>query len=328
MPATRVVLIADVVKGVLDPAVWDLAAMADRMAGQDGIDVRWVAVGHQAAEAGGRLAEGTGYPLTAVELAPAAAPTGAVWYAMLLPILDGWRPDVIGMLHTTRALDYAAALAVALDAAWIAAVQGIVAKEKGLIFQRAVLGGRLTADIRSDGRPMVVTVLPGYFKHKDRQRAPARIEMRRPPQPSTRIRLVETRESNTETALRQAETIIAAGQGIGSKDNLALIEKLADCFPRSAVAGSRIVCDTGWLPYNRQVGVTGASVAPKLYLACGISGAPQHVGGMQGAELIVAVNKDPHAAIFNWADIGVVEDLEVFLPLLIEALGKEELATD
>ncbi len=319
MAAKKVAIIVMVEKGSLDPSVWGLAALAEKVTDKDTADVRWLALGRQTAEAAAVLAERSGYPATALETAP-AAPTGDMWLAILRPILEDLRPELILMLHSAHAQDFAAALAIALDTACIPAVQGIATKGPGLRFERAILGGRLTAEIQTDGRPAIVTVLPGYFRPRESNPTSARIETRRPPLPKTRVRIVEIRKENTDTGLSQADTIIAAGRGIGSRENLALIRKLASCFPRSAIAGSRIVCDAGWLAYGCQVGVTGAAVTPKLYVACGISGAPQHVAGMQGAELIVAINKDPHAAIYNWADVGVVEDLEVFLPLLIEAI--------
>ena len=120
----------------------------------------------------------------------------------------------------------------------------------------------------------------------------------------------------------EADVVVAAGHGIGDRDNLDLINQLASIFAKSAIAGSRIVCDLGWLEYGCQVGVTGATVSPRLYLACGISGAIQHVTGMRGSEFIVALNKDPAAAIFQVADICVVEDLITFIPLLIETYRK------
>lgn len=320
MPAGSVAIIADVERGALPAAIFDLAAMADGIADKDTGEVRWFAVGRRATEAGARLAGESGYPVTALEIPSTVAPTGELGCELLLPFLTDMQPDVIALLHTSQSQDAAAALAIALDAAWIAGIQGIVAQGPDLLFQRAVFGGRLLAEIRTDGRPAVVTVQPGYFKCDGSPKAPAAIETLRPPLPATLIRLIETWPSEAEAALKEAKTIIAAGRGIGSRDNLTLVDKLAACFPGSAVAGSRIVCDAGWMPYHRQVGLTGATVAPKLYVACGISGAHQHVAGMQGAELIVAINKDPQAAIFNLADIGVVEDLEVFLPLLIEAL--------
>ena len=118
--------------------------------------------------------------------------------------------------------------------------------------------------------------------------------------------------------ITEANVVVAAGQGIGDQDNLELVNQLAAIFAKSAIAGSRIVCDLGWLEYGCQVGVTGATVSPQLYLACGISGAIQHISGMRGSDFIVAINKDPAAAIFQVADICVVEDLKSFIPVLIE----------
>lgn len=328
MPVDRIVLIADVDKGVLQPAISDLAAVAQRMADNDAGDVRWLVVGNQAAEAAAGLAGKSGYPATALEIPSETALSSELAGSLLRPLLEAMRPDVSVLLHTARSQDFAAALAIALEAAYIAGIQGIGAHNREFHFQRAVYGGRLLAEIITDGRPLVLTVMPGCFRHERRLDAPAEIEVLQPELPATRIQLIDIRRSETEAGLHQAETIVAAGRGVGARDNLALIEKLADRLPCSALAGSRIVCDAGWLPYDRQVGVTGATVTPRLYLACGISGTPQHVGGMQGAEMIVAINKDPRAAIFNLADIGVVEDLEVFLPLLIEALEELQSATD
>ena len=328
MPADRIVLIADVDKGVPPPAILDLAAVAQQMADKDAGDVRWLVVGNQAAEAAAGLAGPTGYPATALEIPSETALSGELAGSLLRPLLADLQPDVMVLRHTARCQDFAAALAIAHEAAYIAGIQSILAQGREFHLQRAVLGGRLVAEIATDGRPMVLTVMPGCFKHESRLDGPAAIEVLQPELPATRIQLIEIRRSETEASLHQAETIVAAGRGVGSPDNLAWIQRLADRLPCSAVAGSRIVCDAGWLPYDRQVGVTGATVAPRLYLACGISGAPQHVGGMQGAEMIVAINKDPQAVIFNLADIGVVEDLEVFIPLLIKALEELQSATD
>jgi electron transfer flavoprotein alpha subunit len=235
---------------------------------------------------------------------------------------------VIALLHTSRSQDYAATLAVKLDAACVSGIQGLVMQDGVPIFQRAVLGGKYMAGVKAGDRPVVLTVLPGYFKFEGDASQSEVVETRQPSLPVTRTRLIEIKESTTEADLTQAATVVAAGRGIGSEENLDLLSRLAALFPKSVVAGSRIVCDAGWLPYHRQVGVTGATVAPELYLACGISGAFQHLAGMSGSRFVVAINRDPHAAIFNAADVGVVEDLNTFLPLLIEAIEKERLDTD
>jgi len=127
-----------------------------------------------------------------------------------------------------------------------------------------------------------------------------------------------SRPPDDETALEEAAAIVAAGRGIGKEENLELLRAVAGILKNSTLGGSRPACDAGWLPYSRQVGETGRQVAPDLYLACGISGARQHLAGIKNAKTVIAVNTDPQAAIFGRADYGIVEDLSRFLPVLIE----------
>ncbi|HEY6008817.1 MAG TPA: electron transfer flavoprotein subunit alpha/FixB family protein [Geobacteraceae bacterium] len=126
------------------------------------------------------------------------------------------------------------------------------------------------------------------------------------------------RETETDTKLEDAEVLVAAGRGVGKRENLALLEEVVRLFPSAAIGASRPICDLKWLPLSRQVGVTGRTVAPRLYLACGISGSQQHLAGIRGAQCIVAINSDPQAAIFSVADYIVVDDLLGFLPQLVK----------
>jgi electron transfer flavoprotein alpha subunit len=127
-----------------------------------------------------------------------------------------------------------------------------------------------------------------------------------------------------DSTLKDGEVIVSAGRGIGKKENLSLIKRLAASFPKSAVGASRSVCDLGWLEHKHQIGTTGQSVSPKLYVACGISGAFQHVSGIKGAQTIVAINTDPHAAIFRVAHYCILEDLTTFIPVLLDALSADD----
>jgi electron transfer flavoprotein alpha subunit len=127
-----------------------------------------------------------------------------------------------------------------------------------------------------------------------------------------------------DSALKDAEVIVAAGRGVGKKENISLIERLAAVFPGSAVGASRSACDLGWLEHKHQIGTTGQTVSPKLYIACGVSGAFQHVSGMRGAQTVVAINTDIHASIFQVAHYGIVEDLTTFIPILLEELSKAQ----
>jgi len=124
--------------------------------------------------------------------------------------------------------------------------------------------------------------------------------------------------------LTKAEVIVAAGRGLGDPEKIGLVRELAATFDRAAVGASRPVVDAGWLPLEHQVGMTGQTVAPKLYLACGISGALQHTMGMSRSSLIVAINTDPRAPIFSIAHLGVIADLHRFLPILTETIKKKK----
>jgi len=322
MSTRKVAIIAEAEQGRTHSAIMDLAALAGKFSENGPVAVRWLVVGSRADQAGARLAKDTGNPVTALEIPSAVALTGELLCNVLRPLLTDMQPNTVALLHTSRSQDCVAALAIALGAASITGIQGIVMQDGTPVYQRAVFGGKWMTEIQVDERSVVLTVLPGYFKFEGASNQSEAVDTCRPSLPVTRTRLIAIRESTTEAALTQAETIVAAGRGIGSEDKLDAIERLAVLFPKSAVAGSRIVCDAGWLPYSQQVGVTGATVAPGLYLACGISGAFQHLAGMSGSRFIVAINSDPHAAVFNAADVGVVEDLNTFLPLLIEAIEK------
>jgi electron transfer flavoprotein alpha subunit len=124
--------------------------------------------------------------------------------------------------------------------------------------------------------------------------------------------------------LSQASVVLAVGNGIGSQENLDIVYKLARLFHKCAVGGSRIVCDSGLLSHGRQVGITGAVVAPSLYMACGISGAFQHLAGMDQSEFVVSINRDPTAPMMNMADVCIVEDLNTFLPICLAILSGEK----
>jgi electron transfer flavoprotein alpha subunit len=234
--------------------------------------------------------------------------------------------SVILVPHTPRGYDYAPRLAVRMGARCVTAVEEITWDGGSLRMIRSACFGKLRSSIDPGDGPLVLTVMPGSF----RMDAAAADGI-----PMVERRVVSTLMEFTRSVsvssakggtldFSNADVIVSAGKGMQKRENMDLVRALARRFPRSAVGGSRIACDLGWLDYDAQVGITGKTVAPRLYIACGISGALQHVSAIRGSRHIVAVNRDPSAAIFKEADMGVVEDALTFIPLLIAEIDSRK----
>lgn len=243
---------------------------------------------------------------------------------ILRAVAREFNPGTICLLHNVRNCQTAATLAMDLGAAVITGVESMTTDGHGIAFTRSIFNGKLKQPIKSKGRNRIVTILPGAFgmtEHKNNKANGQGIVQRRNyPLADGSYRPIEIRrESPSGPGIEEADVIIAAGRGVGKRENLLLLENTASLFHNSAIAASRPLCDLKWLPFSSQVGITGKTVAPRLYMACGISGTNQHLTGMKGAHCIVAINNDPRAAIFSVADYIVIDDLNEFLPALIKA---------
>jgi electron transfer flavoprotein alpha subunit len=266
------------------------------------------------------LALGSGFDVTALEGEGLNPYSAEAFREALVPVLAAKKPKYICLPHTARGCDLAPGLAIALGAACITAVEGLHEVGESVTFLRSLFKGKVIMETASETETTVLTVLPGAFKKRDL--APGRegdLEVLHTACAPHRTKPLGLAAAGVEQLnLSEAEIIVSAGKGLGNEENLDLLRQLAALFPKAAIGGSRLVCDLGWLGYQHQIGITGKTVAPRLYIACGISGAIQHVSGMQDSQCIVAINKDPHAAIFRVADYIIVEDLLTFIPLLIE----------
>jgi electron transfer flavoprotein alpha subunit len=228
-------------------------------------------------------------------------------------------PDYVVFPHSYQVRDYAPALAARLGRVLIGDVTAIT---DGPTFTRSLMQGRLSGSYKSSGSPTLISVQSGAFRADEAQASAAEITNFAPNLEAAQIRTKpgEPFRGSAQTVdLGSAPLIVAVGRGIREADNLPLVQDLAAALG-AELAASRPICDNGWLPIERQVGSSGQTVAPKLYLAVGISGAIQHLVGMKGSQCIVAINKDAEAPIFEVADYGIVGDLFEVIPALTEAL--------
>ena len=233
-------------------------------------------------------------------------------------------PQIVVMPHTYLVRDFAPKLAARFGKSLISDCIRAEVNADTITFTRRIFLGKLDADVVSDGAgPVFATFQSGAYRPDQAKKgSTANVEEMAVEVGEIRMKPeAPFQEVKQAVDLSKADIIVAVGRGIKSKDNLALAEKLAEVLGGD-LAASRPICDAEWLPIDRQIGSSGQTVAPKLYVALGISGAIQHLVGMKGAKTIVAINKDRDAPIFEVADYGIVGDLFEVVPALIEEIKK------
>jgi len=320
-----ILVIAEQRDGRLNRATWEALAAAQQLAG--GMPIKIAVLGGSPGNVAQELAAaGVGEVLVAEDAA--LDPYTPDAYVMALRgLIDSSAPQFVLLPHTYQTRDFAPMLAARMRKPLVTDVTGINGTGNDATFTRPMFQGKLAAQVKPQGdRPWLVTCQIGAFRADAVKKGAAasvntvavtidRSAIRQKPEPPFQ-------EIKQAVDLSQAERIVAVGRGIKSQDNLPLAEKLAKALG-AEVAASRPICDSGWLPMERQIGSSGQTVAPKLYVALGISGAIQHLVGMKGSRTIVAINKDAEAPIFEVADYGIVGDLFEIAPAIVSELEKQ-----
>jgi electron transfer flavoprotein alpha subunit len=242
-------------------------------------------------------------------------------------LLGDQQLDAVLFAASVLSADIAAALAARLDAGLNYDLTDLALEDGKLVGKRPALGDSVYADVGWTSEPRLALIRSGTFEPKEAGGSAevAPFESRFQDFSLAATMVEQAHEESEGPSIEDADVIVAAGRGLGGPDNFGLVEELAKALG-GAVAATRAVVDAGWYPYSTQVGQTGKTVSPKLYVAIGISGAIQHKVGMQSASLIVAINKDPNAPIFEYADLGVVGDLHEIVPKLTELVRARKAA--
>jgi electron transfer flavoprotein alpha subunit len=319
-----VLAIAEQRDGKLSRASWETIAAAQ----QAGVPVKIALLGTAVGPIAAELSTAEAEEVVVVDDPALGAYTADGYVLALAALLEQEHPGHVFLPHTYQTRDFAPALAARLGRALVTDVVAIKKQDDELVYTRPVFQGKLNADVVAVGPPPhIVTFQIGAFRadaaaRKSGTTAPVRSAnvsvdasaIRQKPEPAFQ-------EARQAVDLSQAERIVAVGRGIKSQEHLALAQQLAQAMG-AEIAASRPICDSGWLPMDRQIGSSGQTVAPRLYVALGISGAIQHLVGMKGSRTIVAINKDAEAPIFEIADYGIVGDLFEIVPAMIAELNK------
>jgi electron transfer flavoprotein alpha subunit len=318
-----VLVIAEQRGGRLNRATWETIAAAQ----QAGTPVKIAVLGAGADSAASEVAAAEAAEIIIVEAAALAEYTSDGYVLALAGVIAQEQPSFVFLPHTYQTRDFAPALAARLGRALVTDATALKKSGDTIVYVRPVFQGKLNADVEAVGStPHLVTFQIGAFRADAAARGAS-------PAPTRKVAVqvdsgairqkpeAPFQEAKQAVDLSQAERIVSVGRGIKGQEHLKIAQDLAAALG-AEIAASRPICDAGWLPMDRQIGSSGQTVAPKLYVALGISGAIQHLVGMKGSRTIVAINKDPEAPIFEIADYGIAGDLFEIVPALIAELKK------
>ncbi len=331
MPDT-ILVVVEQREGKLNRVSWETLSAGQALAAETGWTLEAAVVGGSVGNFANEVAAKKVSKVYAVESAKLEPYTPDAFSAALKPFIESKQPKLVLMPHTYQVRDFIPKLATAMGRTAITDCIGYKKEGGKLLFTRQMFQGKLAADVSfACDAPWFVTFQNGAFR-ADRAEAGASAA----PVETVNVQIADGvirntphevfKEAKQAVDLTQAEIIVSVGRGIKEQKNIELAKQLAEALG-GELAASRPICDSGWLPMDRQIGSSGQTVAPKLYLALGISGAIQHIVGMKGAKTIIAINKDSEAPIFEIADYAVVGNLFDIVPPLIEEVRKAKVGS-
>jgi electron transfer flavoprotein alpha subunit len=315
----NILIVAEIQKGKLREATLELSSFANKVAGARGGEVKSLVIGSGIGDLASELAGKGGGEVFAADDAALANYNVDAWTQAIRAGVEASGADLVLISNTPTGWDVAPRIGAALDAGFVSDCFNIEADD-GLTLLRRIFNGKLDARIKVNADMVVATMQPGataaYEGTSDGKVTDLSVDLS-----GVRSKfVVEKQAEATGVDLTKADIIVSGGRGLGAPEKFTeVIQPLAEALG-GAMGASRPVVDAGWLDHPYQVGSSGQVVTPKLYIACGISGAIQHLVGMKGSNFIVAINKDADAPIFEVADVGVVADLFEVVPALTDAI--------
>ena len=325
--ADSILVIVEQHEGKLNRVSWETLTAGQALAAETGWTLEAAVVGSGVASLANEVAGKKVAKVYALESPKLEPYTPDAFAAALKQFIASKQPKLVLMPHTYQVRDFVPKLATAMERAAISDCIGYKKDGNKLLFTRQMFQGKLAADVTfTCDAPWFVTFQNGAFRGDKVEAGSAAA-----PVETVNIEIADGvvrnkpqevfKEAKQAVDLTQAEIIVSVGRGIKEQKNIELAKQLAEALG-GELAASRPICDSGWLPMDRQIGSSGQTVAPKLYLALGISGAIQHIVGMKGARTIIAINKDSEAPIFEIADYAVVGNLFDIVPPMIEEVKK------
>ncbi len=313
--------------GAINRTSLEALVAAQKIAAATGDSIAAVVLGSNLASAAAEVAAKKLATVYTVEDDQIKEYTPDGYVGVLKQVIANLNPKFVIFSHTYQVRDFAPRLAATFGKTFVSDCVGLRAEGSDIIFSRQIFQGKITTDVRvTAAAPVFASFQSGAYRADLAEAGSAAAEVKAlavnfeevviRTQPEEKFQ-----EAKQAVDLTQAPLIVAVGRGIKSQDNLPLVQELAEALG-AEVAASRPICDNEWLPMDRQIGSSGQTVAPKLYLAVGISGAIQHVVGMKNSQTIVAINKDAEAPIFDLADYGIVGDLFEIVPALTAEIKK------